>query len=97
MVGVECDEDIVFFGEGVNRIGEDDGTFDGIIDGGAGCELAASGGNLDDPVGLGLGEGAEGSVDGGERGDVDGRVGVAAFLGGIEHGGVLFWRGDWHD
>jgi hypothetical protein len=41
----------------VGGLGEHDGAEGGVLDGGAGGELAAAGGDLDDAVGLGLGEG----------------------------------------
>ncbi|MFT7173037.1 MAG: hypothetical protein ACI9NQ_001257 [Paracoccaceae bacterium] len=96
VIGVEADEDVVFFGEGVDGFGEDDGTESGIIDRGAGSELAATGRDLNDAVGLGFSEGLEGTAGSGERRDVDGGVGVSTRLGGIEHLLILFWCCDWH-
>ena len=96
VVGVESDEDVVFLGENVDGFGQNDGPECGVVDIETGSELAATGGNLDDPVGIGIGEGLQGAVGGGDGSDVDGRVGVSAFLGGIEHGTVLCWCGDWH-
>ena len=66
VVGVEGDEDVVFLREEVAGFGEHDGTEGGILDGGAGGELAAAGGDLDDSVGLRFGEGTERTVDGGD-------------------------------
>ena len=97
VVGVEGDQDVVFLREEVAGFGQDDGTEGGVLDGGAGGELAAAGGNLDDSVGFRFGKSAERTVDGGERGDVDGGVGVAAFLGGVQHGAVLRGSCDWHN
>lgn len=97
VVGVEADEDVVFFGEAVGGLGEDDGAEGHVFDGGAGGEFAAAGGDLDDAIGFGFGEGFEGGADGAEGSDVDGGVGVAAFLGGVEHGGKLAGGGDGHD
>jgi hypothetical protein len=97
VVGVEGDQHVVFFREEVAGLGEDDGTEGGVLDGGAGGEFAAAGGDLDDAVGLGFGEGAQRAVDGGDRGDVDGGVGIAALLGGVQHGAVLRGSCDWHN
>ena len=97
VVGVQADEDIVFLGERVYGFGEHDGSEGRVVDGGAGSELAATGGNLNNAIGLGLGEGFERAVCGGERGDVDGWVCIASLLGGIEHLTVLFWCRDGHD
>ena len=62
----------------------------------AGGELAASGGHLDDAVGLGLGEAAQRSVEGLAGRDVDGGVGEALVLGAVEHLAVDLWRCDGH-
>ena len=97
VVRVKCDEDVVFLGEGVDGFGEDNGSKSGVSDGGSSCELPASGRDLNDSIGLGFGESFESSIGGGERGDVDGRIGISTLLGGIEHLGVLFWGRDWHD
>jgi hypothetical protein len=97
MVRVEGNEHIVFFSESVDGFGKDDCSKSGVSNGGAGCELATSGRNLNDPIRLGLGKGFESSVGSCERGDVDGRIGISTLLGGIEHLGVLFWGRDWHD
>ena len=91
------DEDIVFLGEKVRASASTMAPKAASFTADAGGELAATGGNLDDAVGFRLGESLERPVDGGEGGDVDGRVGVAAFLGGIEHGAVLRGSCDWHD
>jgi hypothetical protein len=67
VVGVQGDQHVVFLREEVAGFGEHDGTEGGVLDGGAGGEFAAAGGDLDDAVGFGLGEGAEGTVDGGSE------------------------------
>ena len=72
VVGVEADEDVVFLGENVDGLGKHDGTEGRVVDRGAGSELAATGRDLDDAVGLRLREGLERAIGGGERGDVDG-------------------------
>ena len=67
-----------------------------VLHGQAGTELGTAGGELDDAVGLSLGEAAECCVDGFGGGAVDGRECEAALLGGIEHL-VIDLRGcDWH-
>lgn len=96
VVGVEGDEDVVFFGEAVSSFGEDDGAEDCVFDIETGGKFAGACGELDDAVGFGIREGFEGGVDGDERADVDGRVCVVALLSGIEHLGVLFGSGDRH-
>lgn len=96
VIGVEADEDVVFLSEGVDGFGEDDGTESGVIDGGAGSELATTGRDLDDTVGLCLSESFEGAAGGGEGSDVDGGVGISTLLGGIEHLLILFWCCNWH-
>ncbi len=63
----------------------------------AGGELTAAGGKLDDAVGFRIGESLEGGVDGDDRRDVYGRIGVVALLGGIEHRGVLLGRCNRHN
>lgn len=97
VIGVKSDENVVFLGEGVDSLSEDNGSERSITDGGAGRELTTSGRDLDDAVGLGFSKSLEGSVGGGKRGDVDGGISVSTLLGGIEHLGVLFWGRDWHD
>jgi len=97
VVGVEGDENVVFLSEQVASLGENDRAESGVFHRGARGEFTATGGNLDDAVGFRFGEGLESTVDGGQGGDVDGRIGVAALLGGIEHGAVLFGSGDRHD
>jgi hypothetical protein len=87
----------VFFGEQVGGFGEHDGTVGGVLHGSAGGEFTTTGGNLDDAVGLGFGECAECAVDGRDRCDIDRWVGIATFLGGIQHGTVLGRCGDRHD
>jgi hypothetical protein len=96
VVGVESDEDVVLFRQAMRGLSEDDGTKGLVFERGAGGEFAAARGNLDDAVGLGLREGLQGTVDGGDGGDIDRRISVTAFLGGIEHGTVLGGSGDGH-
>jgi hypothetical protein len=50
VVGVKSDENIVFLSENVNSFGEHDGSEGRVVDGGAGGELAATGGNLDNAI-----------------------------------------------
>ena len=97
MISVEADEDVIFLGENMNSLGKNDGTEGRVIDRSAGCELAATGRDLDDAVGFRFREGLESAIGGSERGDVDGGIGVSTLLGGIEHLLVLFWCRDWHD
>jgi len=96
VIGVERDEHIVFLGEHVAGLGKHDGSEGSVFHCRAGSELAAAGGNLDNSVGFRFGKGFESTVDRGERGDVDRRISVTAFLGGIEHGGILFRSCDRH-
>lgn len=96
VVGVEGDEDVVARSEAMGGFGEDDGTEGHVLDGNAGGKFTTAGADLDDAVGLGVGKGFEGSVEGGRRGDVDGRVGVATFLGGVQHGAILGGSGNGH-
>ncbi len=56
VVGVKADEDVVFLSENVDGFGKDDGTEGRVVNCGAGSELAATSGNLDNAIGLGLGE-----------------------------------------
>ncbi len=97
VVGVKSDEDIVFLSENVDGFSKHDGSEGRVVNCGAGSELAATGGNLDNAIGLGLGECLERTICGGERGDVNGWVCVTTLLGGIEHLTVLFWCRDGHD
>jgi len=97
VICMEANEDVVFFSESVDRLGEDNGTECGVVDGGSGSELPAPGGDLNDAIGFGLGECLERTICGGEGGDVDGWVCVTSLLGGIEHLTVLFWCRDGHD
>lgn len=97
VVGVEGDEDIVFFGEAVDGFGEDDGAEGGVADVESGSKLATASGDLDDAVGLGIGEGLEGTIRGCERRDIDGWIGVAVLLSSIEHILVLFWCRNRHE
>ena len=80
----------------MSRFGEHDAAVHGVLHVQAGGELAAAGGELNDAVGFRIGEGLERGVDGGDRGDVHGRVRVVALLGGIEHRGVLLGCGNGH-
>ena len=43
VIGVESNEDVVFLGKSVDGLGKDDGTEGGVIDCGAGSELATTG------------------------------------------------------
>ena len=56
VVGVKADEDVVLLSESVDGLSEDDGTKSGVIHTCSGSELPATGGNLDNAIGLGLGE-----------------------------------------
>ena len=67
-----------------------------VLDGRAGGVLRATGGDLDDAVGPGLGETADGGRDGLARRDVDGRVGERAVLGSVEHVAVDLGGCDGH-
>ena len=96
LIGVEGDQDVVFGREEVDGFCEHDGTEGHVFHGSAGGKLTTAGGDLDDAVGLRLGEGFQSAIDRGEGGDVDGGVGVSAFLGGINHGTILGGGGDGH-
>ena len=69
---------------------------DHVLDAGAGQELGAAGGDLDDAVALGVGEPAQRGVERLARGHVDRRVGEAVLLGPVEHLGVDLGRRDRH-
>ena len=97
MVGVQADENVVPLGQPVGGLGEHDAAEHGVVVAQAGGELPAAGGHLDDAVGLRVGERLERGVDRGDGGDVDGRIGVVALLGGVQHCGVLLRCCDWHD
>ena len=77
--------------------GEHDAAVDGVLDVEAGGELTAAGGKLNDAVGFRIGKSFERGVDGDDRRDVDGRIGVVTLLGGIEHRGVLLGCGNRHN
>ena len=96
MVRMEGNEDVVFFGEGVDCFRQDDCTKGRVVHIEPGGELSTTGRNLDDPVGVRVGKGLERTIGGGEGSDVDSRVGISALLGSIKHGTVLSWCGDWH-
>jgi len=97
MVGVQADENVVPLGQPVGGLGEHDAAEHGVVVAQAGGELPAAGGHLDDAVGLRVGERLERGVDRGDGGDVDGRIGVVALLGGVQHRGVLLRCCDRHD
>lgn len=90
VVGVQSYEYIVLLGKAMNGLRKDDGACGGVFHGGAGGELTAAQRNLDNAVGLGLGESLEGAVDNLDGGDVNGGIGVAFLLGRIKHLDVLF-------
>lgn len=96
VVGVQRDEHVVALRKPVDRLGQDDGTKRLVADRGAGGELPAAGGNLDDPVAVALRKRLERPVGGRQRGHVDRRIRVTTLLGGIKHGGILARSGNWH-
>ena len=62
VVGVQSDVDRALLGHDVGELGQRDRADHAVLDGRAGGELAAAGRDLDDAVGLGLGEPAQGGV-----------------------------------
>ena len=96
VIGVEGDEDVVFFCEPMSGFGEDDGAENGVLDIETGGEFAGACGELDNAVRPGIGERFECGVDGDDGAHVDGRIGVVALLSGIKHAGVLLGGSDWH-
>ena len=96
VVGVESHEHIVLLRKAMHRLSNHDGTDGGILHRRAGGELTAAEGNLDDTIGLSLGKRLERAVDDFERGDIHGGIGIALFLGRVEHLDVLFLGGYWH-
>jgi len=80
----------------VGGFGQHDGTKGGILDVEAGSELTATSRNLDDAVGFGIGKCFECGIDRRDGSHVDRRVGIVAFLGGIDHRGVLSRCSYWH-
>jgi hypothetical protein len=56
VIGVEADEDVIFLSESVDGLSKDDGAKGGVIHTCSGSELTATGGNLDNAIGIGLGE-----------------------------------------
>lgn len=97
VIGVQSDEDVVFFCEAMNGFGKNDGTEGGVRYFATGGELSATSRDLDNAVAFGFGEGAESAVDGGDGSYVDGWVGVSALLSGIKHGTVLRGCSYWHN
>ena len=96
VVGVQGDEDVILRGQNVHGLGQHDGTQGHVFDRRAGGKLTTACADLDDAVRLALGECLQRAVDRGQGGHVDGRVGIAAFLSGVEHGVILGGSGDWH-
>ena len=85
VVGVQRDVDRVLLGDDVGELGQRGGAGDHVLHPGAGAELRAAGGELDDPVASRLGEPAQRGVDGLRTRAVDRRVGVLAALGAVQH------------
>ena len=88
---------LLFFSQEVGCFCKHDGAKCLVGNRCAGSKAAAACGNLDNTIGARLSECLERTIDGGNGGDIDGRVCVATLLGGIEHGGVLFRCCYWHD
>ena len=97
VVGVECHQHVVLLGEAVRRLGQHNRSERGVLHVQTRSELTPARRDLDDPVGLFVGIALEGGVEGDDGGDIDGRIGVVALLGGIEHGGILTRGGDGHE
>ena len=96
VIRVQGDEDIVFLREAMRGLGQHNRTEGFVAHAGAGSELAAACGNLDDAIRFRFRKGAQGSIDGGDAGDIDRRIGVTTLLSGIEHGTVLSRSSNWH-
>ncbi len=93
---MQGNQNVVFFGEGVGGLCEDNCTKSGVADIESGSKLPTTGRDLNNTVRLGIRKGFEGSVNRCDGSDVDGWVGVVALLGGVNHGFVLFRRCYWH-
>ena len=96
VVGVESDHDIVFGSQSMSGFCQHDGSFNRTADVHAGGKFSATDGNLNDAVGLFVCETLESSIQSDQRRNVDSRVSVVAFLGGIDHFSVLFGCCDRH-
>jgi CheY-like chemotaxis protein len=96
VVGVERDQHAGFAPDLVSEGRQRSRPELAMTDGGAGHVSGAAGGQLDDAVGLGLGEAAQRGVQRLRGGDVDRREGVAARRRGVEHLGVLLGVGNAH-
>ena len=83
-------------GDPVRALREDDAPVGRILVGEPGSELPRARRELDDAVRLGLREALHRRVDRDDGGAVDGRIGIAAFLGGVEHAAELGRGRDLH-
>ena len=85
MVRVERHVDGIPVGDAVHVFGDRYRAEGHVLDEGAGCESGASGGDLDDPVAFAFRKPFQYCVGGGERGDVDGRIGEMVRPRPVEH------------
>lgn len=100
VVGVQGDVDPVVLGDFPGEGHKAQGARGHVLDRSAGEVGGATGGNLDDAVGLGFGKAADGRVQGLGAGDVDGGEGVspclaasimALYLSGVAIGMLHSW------
>ena len=96
VVRVEGDVDAVVLGHFTGEGGEAQGTGHHVLGGGAGPVSRTAGGDLDDAVGLGLGETAQGRVQRLRGRDVDCRESESARLCAVDHLGVDLWGCNGH-
>jgi hypothetical protein len=96
VVGVQGDGDRIPGGDHVSELSERLRPYDHVLDRLAGQVFRTAGGDLDDPVALGVSEALEGRVQRLARRDIDRRVGEALLLGPVEHLRVDLWRRDRH-
>ena len=96
VVRVQGDVHAVVFRDFAGERGKAEGAGNHVLGGGAGPVGRTAGGDLDDAVGLGLGEAAQGGVQGLGGRDVDRREGEAARLCTVDHLGVDLWGCNGH-
>ncbi|MCY1229779.1 hypothetical protein D9M72_421640 [compost metagenome] len=96
VVRVQRDVDAVVLGYFAGECREAQGAGNHVLGGGTGPVRCAAGGNLDDAVGLCLGEAAQGRVQRLRGRDVDCRESEAARLCAVDHLGVDLWGCNGH-
>ncbi len=97
VVGVQGDGDRVVLGDLGGEARERESARGASLHRVAGEVVGATGGDLDDAVGAGLGQALEDGVDRLRAGDVECGVREAAGLRAVEHFGVLIRGGDGHE